>query len=83
MKRIADGFFSKNTKAFKPDKKTGKWRGRVTKNGQFATIKPGWIGEIKISDVIYKMQVWVFVTKWGTESLFYKLHEETEEKEPF
>ena len=83
MKKITDGFIKKDTKAFKPDKKTGKWRGRVTKNGQFVTIKPSYSGEIKIKDSVYKIELWTFANKWGTDSLFYKLYEEKTEKELF
>ena len=49
MKEVSKGFLKKNTKAYKPDKDTGKWRGATTKNGNFATIKPGWNGELKIN----------------------------------
>ena len=39
---ISDGFLNKNTKAFRPDKETGKWKGATTQGGNFATILPGW-----------------------------------------
>ena len=83
MKKIADGFLKKDTKAFNPDPKTGKWKGRKTPNGQFATIKPGWSCEIKIGEDNYRLDVWAFNTRWGSSSLFYKLFKETENKEPF
>ena len=46
---ISKGFAKKDTKAYKPDKETGKWRGAETKNGNYETIKPGWTAEFKIN----------------------------------
>tara|TARA_R100000458_G_C8141871_1_gene152730 strand:+ start:61 stop:339 length:279 start_codon:yes stop_codon:yes gene_type:complete len=74
MKEISNGFLKKDTKAYKPDKKTGKWRGATTKNGNFATIKPGWTGELMIDNQPHKIEIWAFNTRWGVQSLFYKLH---------
>ena len=71
--KVADGFLKKNTKAFKPDKETGKWRGAETKNGNFATIKPGWTGDLKINGKKYTLDLWGFNTKWGVQSMFYKV----------
>tara|TARA_R100001082_G_scaffold107467_1_gene81395 strand:- start:989 stop:1258 length:270 start_codon:yes stop_codon:yes gene_type:complete len=81
MKEISKGFLRKDTKAYKPDKKTGKWRGVTTKNGAFATINPGWNGELKIDGKPYKIEVWAFNTRWGVQSLFYKIIENTTEEE--
>ena len=84
MKKISDGFLKKNTKAFRPDKETGKWIGRTTPNGQFVTIKPAWEGELKLNGINHKIEVWAFNTRWGVQSLFYKLYKETDnEKELF
>lgn len=80
MKKISDGFLKKDTKAYRPDKETGKWRGRQTPNGQFATIKPGWSCELKINGDNYRLDVWSFLTRWGSNSLFYKLFKEGEEE---
>ena len=73
MKEISNGFLKKDTKAYKPDKETGKWRGVTTKNGNFATIKPGWTGELMIDKQPHKIEVWAFNTRWRVQSLFYKL----------
>ena len=81
MKEISNGFLKKDTKAYKPDKKTGKWRGVTTKNGNFATIKPGWTGEVMINKKSHTIEVWAFNTRWGVQSLFYKLHENTKEED--
>ena len=72
--KVADGFLKKDTKAFKPDPETGKWRGAETKNGNFATIKPGWYGEIDINGKKHKLELWAFNTRWGVQSMFFKLH---------
>ena len=47
-KIVSEGFLNKNTKAMRPDKETGKWRGAKTANGNFGTIKPLWSNTIKI-----------------------------------
>jgi len=73
VKKIASGFLRKDTKAFKPDPETGKWRGAETKNGDFATIKPGWHGDLSINNESYKIEIWAFNTAWGQQSLFYKI----------
>ena len=46
---VSEGFLNKNTKAVRPDKETGKWRGAKTKNGSFGTIKPLWSNTIEIN----------------------------------
>ncbi len=81
MKEISNGFLRKDTKAYKPDKETGKWRGVATKNGSFTTIKPGWTGEVTINKKKHIIEVWSFDTRWGVQSLFYKLYEETNNEE--
>ena len=73
MKEISNGFLKKDTKAYKPDKETNKWIGARTKNGQFATIKPGWTGEVTINKKSHTIEIWAFNTRWGVQSLFYKL----------
>ena len=73
MRIISKGFLRKDTKAFKPDPETGKWRGANTKNGNFGTIKPGWAGELMIDNQPHKLEIWTFDTRWGQQSLFYKL----------
>ena len=83
MKEVSKGFLRKDTKAYKPDKETGKWRGVSTKNGSFATIKPGWNGELKIDGKPYKIEIWAFNTRWGVQSLFYKIIEDTKSKEQY
>ena len=77
---VTDGFLKKNTKAFRPDKETGKWRGATTKNGKFGTIKPGWLNEIKINNKEHTLEVWTFDNKWGQQSLFFKLYKVKDEK---
>lgn len=74
MREISNGFLKKDNKAFKPDKETGKWIGAKTKNGQFATIKPGWACELMIDNQPHKIEIWAFNTRWGVQSLFYKLY---------
>ena len=74
MKEISNGYLKKDTKAFKPDPETGKWKGAKTKNGQFATIKPGWTCDLMIDKQPHKLEVWAFNTRWGQQSLFYRLH---------
>ena len=81
MREVSNGFLKKDTKAFKPDKETGRWRGVTTKNGQFATIKPGWTGEVMIDKKPHTIEIWAFNTRWGVQSLFYKLHENTNKEE--
>ena len=71
---ISEGFVKKDTKAFKPDPETGKWRGAETKNGNFATIKPGWITDFKVNGKKHKLELWAFNTRWGQQSMFFKLH---------
>ena len=71
---VSEGFLNKNTKAVRPDKETGKWKGALTKNGNFGTIKPAWTGEIKINNKKHLLEVWTFNTKWGSQSLFHKLY---------
>ena len=80
MKQIlAKGFAKKDTKAFRPDKETGKWRGAETQNGNFATIKPGWTAEFKINNKKHILELWAFNNKWGAQSMFYKLKKVKEE----
>ena len=74
MKEISSGFIRKDAKAFKPAPDTGRWRGATTKNGQFATIKPGWSCELMIDNQPHKLDIWAFDTRWGQQSLFYKLY---------
>ena len=81
MREVSNGFLKKNTKAFRPDKDTGKWIGAKTKNGQFATIKPAWTGEAIIDKKPHIIEIWAFNTKWGVQSLFYKLYQTTKEEE--
>ena len=77
---ISDGFLNKNTKAFRPDKETGKWKGATTQGGNFATILPGWTWKIKINNKNHMLEVWAFNNKWGKQVLFYKLFKEKNEK---
>ena len=78
---VKEGFLKKDTKAFKPDPETGKWRGAETKNGNFATIKPGWVGEFDVNGKRHKLELWAFNTRWGVQSMFFKLHKvKNEEK---
>lgn len=77
---ISKGFARKDTKAFKPDPETGKWKGAETKNGNFATIKPGWNAEFKINGKNHKLELWAFNTRWGQQSMFFKLHKVKDEK---
>jgi len=79
VKLVNSGTLKKNTKAYKPDEKTGKWRGNVTKWGQYATQKPGWTGEFKIDGSNHRLEIWSFATKWGVESLYFKLFKDEEE----
>ena len=71
---ISEGFLKKNTKAFRPDKETGKWRGAVSKNGSFGTIKPAYSAEIKMNGKPYLLEMWTFSNKWGSQTLFHKLY---------
>ena len=80
-KLVTSGFARKDTSAFKPDPKTGKWRGGKTKNGHFATIKPGWSTNIEIEGKKHTLDLWAFNTPWGQQSMFFKLFEITEEEE--
>ena len=77
---VSEGFLKKNTKAFRPDKETGKWKGAISKNGNFGTIKPAWSGEIKINGKIHILEMWAFNTRWGQQSLFHKLYRVKDEK---
>ena len=77
---VSEGFLKQNTKAFRPDEETGKWRGAVSKNGNFGTIKPAWTGEIKINNIPHMLEVWTFNTRWGSQSLFHKLYKVKDEK---
>ena len=77
---ISDGFAKKNTKSFRPDPETGKWKGATTKNGNFGTIKPGWTAELKINGKKHILDLWAFNNKWGTQSMFFKLHKIKDEK---
>ncbi len=79
-KIVSEGFLNKNTKAMRPDKETGKWRGTKTQNGSFGTIKPLWSNTIKIKDKKHEIEVWTFDNKWGKQILFYKLYEVKDEK---
>jgi hypothetical protein len=82
MKKLkSSGFARKDNKAFQPDPKTGKWRGGKTKNGHFATIKPGWNANVELNGKDYKLELWAFDTPWGQQSMFFKLFEVTEDKE--
>ena len=83
MKQISSGFIKKNTKAFRPDKETGKWIGGKTKNGQFATIKPGWTVDFVADGFNYKLEIWAFNTRWGVQSLYYELKTEEREDDGF
>ena len=83
MKKLYSGFAKKNTKSFRPDKETGKWIGRKTKNGQFATIKPAWSSEFTVDGKNYELDVWAFNTKWGVQSLYYELKVEEIEDDGF
>ena len=83
MKKLlksAEGFLKKASKAFKPDPKTGKWRGAETKNGNFATIKPGWTGEFNVNGQKHKLELWAFNAKWGTQSMYFSLYKVKDEK---
>ena len=77
---VSEGFLNKNTKATRPDKETGKWRGAKTKNGSFGTIKPLWSNTIEINKKKHELEVWTFDNKWGKQVLFYKLFKEKNEK---
>jgi hypothetical protein len=77
---ISKGFAKKDTKAFKPDPETGEWRGAETQNGNFATIKPGWTAEFKVNGRKHTLELWAFNTRWGSTSMFYKLHKVKDEK---
>ena len=77
---ISKGFAKKDTKAYKPDPETGKWRGAETKNGNYATIKPGWTAEFKVNGKKHMLELWAFNAKWGVQSMFYKLHKVKDEK---
>jgi hypothetical protein len=77
---ISEGFLNKNTKAVRPDKETGKWRGAKTKNGSFGTIKPLWSNTIEINKKKHELEIWTFDTKWGKQILFYKLYKEKDGK---
>jgi len=81
MKEISKGFLRKDTKAYKPDKETGKWRGVTTKNGSFVTIKPGWSGDLVLNNKKHTIEIWAFNTRWGVQSLFYKIIEQSKEEE--
>jgi hypothetical protein len=77
---VKDGFLKKDTKAFKPDPETGKWKGAETRNGNFATIKPGWSGEFIVNGKKHKLELWAFNTKWGVQSMFFKLFKVKDER---
>ena len=77
---ISEGFLNKNTKAFRPDKETGKWKGAKTTNGAFGTILPAFSNTIKINNKNHKLEVWTFDNKWGKQVLFFKLFKEKDEK---
>tara|TARA_R100001443_G_scaffold26566_3_gene39862 strand:- start:788 stop:1051 length:264 start_codon:yes stop_codon:yes gene_type:complete len=80
MKQIlAKGFAKKDTKAYRPDKETGKWRGAETQNGNFVTIKPGWTAEFKVNGKKHTLELWAFNNRWGAQSMFYKLKKVKEE----
>ena len=81
MIKLHSGFARKLVKNYKPDPKTGKWRGRETKNGKFVTIKPGWSDTFTVGDKEYTLEVWAFDTRWGLQSLFYEIKYKTEERE--
>ena len=80
-KLVTSGFIRKDSKAFKPDPVTGKWRGGKTKNGHFATIKPGWYTDIELEGKPHKLELWAFNTPWGQQSMFFKLFEIKKEEE--
>tara|TARA_Y100001963_G_C6705384_1_gene411645 strand:+ start:49 stop:312 length:264 start_codon:yes stop_codon:yes gene_type:complete len=71
---VKEGFLKKDNKAFKPDPETGEWRGRETKNGNFSTIKPGWSGEFDVNGKKHKLELWGFNTRWGSQSMYFKLY---------
>ena len=77
---ISEGFLNKNTKAFRPDKETGKWKGAKTANGSFCTSKPAWSNSIKINNKKHMLEVWAFDNKWGKQVLFFKLFKEKNEE---
>ena len=77
---VKDGFLKKDTKAFKPDPETGKWKGRVTANGSFGTMKPLWSNTIEVNKIKHELEVWTFDNKWGKQILFYKLYKVKDEK---
>ena len=77
---ISEGFLKKNTKAFRPDKETGKWKGAKTRNGRFATSKPAYINNFKINKKEHTLEMWVFDNKWGIQTLFHKLYKVKDEK---
>ena len=77
---VKEGFLKKDTKAYKPDPETGKWRGAETKNGNFATIKPGWSSEFNINGKKHRLDLWAFNAKWGLQSMFFKLYKVKDEK---
>ena len=77
---VSEGFLNKNTKAMRPDKETGKWRGKKTTNGSFGTIKPLWSNTIEVSGKKHELEVWTFDNKWGKQILFYKLYKVKDEK---
>ena len=64
----------------RPDKLTGKWRGKETKSGRFGTIKPLWSNTIEVSGIKHELEVWTFDNKWGKQILFYKLYKVKDEK---
>ena len=77
---VSEGFLNKNTNAMRPDKITGKWRGRKTKSGRFGTIKPLWSNTIEVSGIKHELEVWTFDNKWGKQILFYKLYKVKDEQ---
>ena len=77
---VSEGFLSKNTKAMRPDKETGKWRGAKTTNGAFGTQKPLWSNTIEINKKKHELQIWTFDNKWGKQALFFKLFKEKNEE---
>ena len=77
---VSSGFARKDTKAYKPDPETGKWRGAETRNGNFATIKPGWSTNFKVNGKSHTLELCAFNTPWGQQSMFFKLFKVKDEE---
>ena len=51
-----------------------------TKNGTFATIKPGWSTDFKVNGKKHTLELWSFNTPWEQQSMFFKLFKVKDEE---